>query len=298
MHADPEAVTAASPTLSIDDDGVGWLVFDDPQRSVNVLDEPTMRCLAGCLDEAAERAAAGELSALVIRSAKSGFIAGADIEAIRGIEDPAAGEDGARMGQAVFQKLADLPVPTIAAVHGLCVGGGVELSLACRHRVASDDASTAFMLPEVQLGILPAWGGTTRLPRLVGLQASLDMLLTGRRVNASKARRTGLVDEVLPAPILERLAGDFARERVRGTPVRRVKRSLLTRLLDGTPPGRAVVLRTARKRVLEQTGGHYPAPLRILDVLRRGLGRPVAASLELEARALGELIVTPVSKNL
>ena len=289
-----------NPTFEVDDDGIGWITFDDPVRKLNVLDEPVMRRLADALESAGSRAEDGSMRALIVRSGKSrGFVAGADVTAIAAVEDPAEGEHASRMGQEIFSKITALPVPTVAAVHGLCLGGGTELALACDHRLASDSASTAFGLPEVMLGILPAWGGTTRLPRLVGLQASLDVLLSGGRTRASKARRIGLVDDIFPAELFDEKARAFALDRANGKPPpTRSRGKLVARLLDGTPPGRALVLRTARKQVMKRTGGHYPAPLKILQVVKKGGQGSLATSLDLEARAAGELIVSSVSKNL
>ncbi|MCH1571257.1 MAG: enoyl-CoA hydratase-related protein, partial [Longimicrobiales bacterium] len=274
-----------SPTFEIDDDAIGWITFDDPARSLNVLSEPVMKRFAETLDEA--RAAAGEarVRAVVIRGKDTSFIAGADIDVIGGVEDPDLAEAQIRLGQAIFSKVTTLPVPTVAAVHGLCVGGGVEMSLSCDYRVLSDSDRTTVSLPEVQLGILPAWGGTTRLPRLIGLQAALDMLLTGKKIRASKAKRIGLASAVVPAPIFQEAVRDFTLGLIgeKGAPRTR-KRSLVQRALDDTPPGRRIVLHTARKKVLQQTGGHYPAPLAILDVLRQTLSKSVEEGLAAEAR--------------
>lgn len=289
-----------SPTLEIDAERVGWIVFDDPERPVNVLTESVMMRLGHALDEARAAARESRIRALVIRSGKAGsFIAGADVEAIGAIEDPGEAEAKIRLGQSIFADVSTLPVPTVAAVHGGCLGGGVELVLACDQRVASDAPRTGFALPEVMLGILPAWGGTTRLPRLVGLQAALDMLLTGKQVDARKAKRIGLVAEVLPHDLFVDKARGFALA-LAADPSRggRPKRSWLTRALDDTGPGRRIVLRTARKRVLAETAGHYPAPLRILDLLGEHLGGTVEESLAAEARAAAELVVSPVCKNL
>jgi 3-hydroxyacyl-CoA dehydrogenase/enoyl-CoA hydratase/3-hydroxybutyryl-CoA epimerase len=192
-----------------------------------------------------------------------------------------------------------MPAPTVAAIHGVCVGGGVELALACGHRIVSDSAKTTLHLPEVQLGILPAWGGTTRLPRLIGQQAALDMLLTGKRVDAKKSKRIGLAADIFPAEQFADKTRAFALAVAGGAPVgARRKRGPLSRALDGTAPGRRLVLRLARNKVLETTGGHYPAPLRILDVLGATLGRSLSESLAAEARAAAELVVSPVCKNL
>ena len=288
-----------NPSLEIGEDGVGRVTFDDPDRKVNVLTEAVMTRLADLVSEADGLARQGHLRALLFRSDKSGFIAGADVAAIEAVEDPAEGAEASRMGQAVFRAIEDLTVPTVAAIHGICLGGGTELSLACSHRVASDSPKTVMGLPEVMLGILPAWGGTTRLPRLVGLQAALDMILTGRQVSASKAKRLGLVDTVLPADLFDETAAAFAAARADDrTKSGRARRSLLKRLMDDSVPGRRLVLTMAKRRVLAQTGGHYPAPLKILEVLSRSMGRPLSRALEIEAAAAGELIVSTVSKNL
>jgi len=288
------------PFLEIGEGGIAWITFDDPGRKLNVLTETVMINLGRLVDEVRDGVTDGSVSALLIRSGKSDtFIAGADVDAIAAVEDPLAGEEAARFGQAVFTALETLPIPTVAAIHGVCMGGGTEMSLACRYRVASDAEKTRIALPEVQLGILPAWGGTTRLPRLVGLQAALDMVLTGKTVSASKGRRIGLVDAVFPAELFLAKAEAFTRERLADGPVRTgARKGFLRRLGEDTAPGRRVILAAARRQVMAKTGGHYPAPLRILDVLKRSLGRSVEAALKIEAAAAGELIASRISKNL
>ncbi|HIE61443.1 MAG TPA: fatty acid oxidation complex subunit alpha FadJ, partial [Microbacterium sp.] len=292
--------TSASPTFEIDSDGIGWITFDDPARSLNVLTEPVMRRFAETLDSARAAGREGRIKVVVIRSGKSGsFVAGADVDQIAEIEDPSEAEQKIRLGQAIFMDVETLPVPTVAAIHGVCLGGGVELALACTHRVLSDSKKTQIGLPEVLLGILPTWGGTTRLPRLVGLQAALDLLLTGKQIDTRKARRIGFAGEVFPEHLFEGMVRDFALQAprlLRGASRRKSK--LATRLLDGTLLGRKLVLRTARKRVMSRTGGQYPAPLRILDILDEHLSGTVEASLAAEARLAAELVVSPVSKNL
>jgi len=289
-----------NPTLHVDGDRLAWITFDDQDRTVNVLTEGTMHALAARLTEVEEAVAAGAIRSVVFWSAKPRtFIAGADIDAIADIEDPAEGEALSRFGQSVFMQIEKLPIPTVAAIHGVCLGGGTELALACRFRLLSDSEHTEVGLPEVQLGILPAWGGTTRLPRLVGLRAALDMLLTGDRISASKARRIGIGSEAIPTPLFREKVAAFAR----AAPdleagASRKTRGLIDRLLEDSAPGRRVILRTARRRVMDRTGGHYPAPLAILDLLRKRLGSSVERGMRAEARAAGGLMVTSVSKNL
>ena len=253
------------------------------------------------------------MRALLIDSGKTGsFIAGADVTAIAAVAESGDREvavEAVRAGQALFGRISALPVCTVAAIAGISLGGGTELALACDYRVCDDDDRTRIGLPEVQLGILPAWGGTTRLPRLVGLRAALGLMLTGKPARVSKAKRIGLVDRVFPRQQFRERSLEFARSLAGGTGggaggarrtrarVRR-RRGIAGWLLDGTAPGRAVVLRTARKQVLKRTRGHYPAPLRILDVVRKGIGRPMAKGFELEAGAVGRLVGSPHCRNL
>jgi 3-hydroxyacyl-CoA dehydrogenase/enoyl-CoA hydratase/3-hydroxybutyryl-CoA epimerase len=291
-----------SPRFQADENRIGWITFDDPDRSLNILTEAVMRRFGETLDEARAAAREGRIHVLVVRSGKpASFIAGADIEAIADIEDPAEAEAKIRMGQAVFSDLAAMSIPTVAAVHGVCVGGGLELALACTHRFLSDSKRTSIQFPEVMLGILPAWGGTTRLPRLIGLQASLDMLLTGRKRDARAAKRMGIATEVLPADLFDTKVRDLALELAGGVREEEAPsgpRRLLRRAVDGTVAGRAVVLAIARRKVMSSTGGHYPAPLRILEILKKHAGGRLEESLAAEARAAAELVVSPVCKNL
>jgi 3-hydroxyacyl-CoA dehydrogenase / enoyl-CoA hydratase / 3-hydroxybutyryl-CoA epimerase len=298
MNMKPE--DQAALTLDITGDGVAWLVFDRPDARLNILTRGVLTRLNDFLAEIEAAARDGRVRAVVVRSGKDGsFIAGADVNEIRAITDATEGARGAALGQAVYRRLDLLPVPTVAAVDGLCIGGGTELILACDARIASDRPETKIGLPEVKLGIIPGFGGTTRLPRVVGLRESLAMILTGANVSARKAQRIGLIAERMHPSVLYDRAHDLALELAgaRGLPPRR-KRSLAARALDDTPVGRRIVLRQARRQVMKETGGHYPAPLRALDVIRRSASLPLDDALHVEAQALGELIVTDVSKNL
>ena len=174
---------------------IGVLTIDAPGQKVNVLSGDVLAELGAQL----ERIPHLGLSGLVITSGKPRtFIAGADVREIQAIHDPEEGALAAARGQAIFQRLASLAIPTLAAIDGLCLGGGTELALACRYRVASDFERTFLGLPEVRLGILPGFGGSTRLPRLIGVPAALDLILTGKTVDGSRAFKLGLVDDVLP----------------------------------------------------------------------------------------------------
>ncbi len=292
------AVDRNALTLEVDAGGTAWLTFDRPDSRANILTSGVMQRLDALLGEVEAGAQAGHIKALVITSAKPGmFIAGANIDEIAGITDPAEGEAGSRRGQAVFSRLDRLQLFTVAAVDGVCLGGGTELILACDYRIATDAPATKIGLPEIQLGIIPGFGGTTRLPRLVGLTAALPLILTGKTVTASKAYRMGLVDErVHPAILRERVRALLAEVAAGRRPQAR-KRPLLERI-TGSSLARGFVLSQARKQVLKETKGHYPAPLAALETLTRTESLPLDRALKEEARTLGRLVVTPVSKNL
>lgn len=232
--------------------------------------------------------------ALVLCSGKpDNFIAGADINDFVKIQSALEGETLARFGQALLDRLQALPIPTVAAIHGSCMGGGTELSLACTYRLASDDPKTAIGLPEVMLGLIPGMGGTQRLPRLVGYRAALDVILTGRTLKASRARKAGVVDEVAPRPVLLTaarkaalgLADGSLRPRRRGIPL--AERAL-----------KPLILSRARAEVAKKSGGHYPAPLRAIEAMAHGTATSLDEGLKLEARLFGELSVSPVSRAL
>lgn len=289
---------AAAFDYVIDREGLAQVLFDTPDKAVNVWSRSALDELEQIL---AELTARGEMTAVVFRSSKAdGFIAGADIEMLAGIGSSAEAEALARRGQAVFQQVAGLAVPTVAAIHGACVGGGLEFALACDFLVASDEESTRLGFPEVQLGIIPAWGGTQRLPRRVGLKDALGLILTGRRIGARAALRMGLVDRVVARSQLCQTAEDLARTAVTGrVPAGGGGRSGLTSLiLERNPVGQRVLLSQARKRAREETGGRYPAPFAAIDVIETGLTQGMAAGLEAEAEAVGELAMTPAAGNL
>src|SRR5690606_38802928 len=236
-----ESKNQAALTLEIAGDGVAWLVFDRPDPRVNLLTRDVMARLDALRGELETVPRAGRIRAVVLRSGKDGrFIAGAYVSEIAAITDPAEAEAAAALGQAVFRRLDLLPVPSVAAVDGICLGGGTEMILACDARIASDRPETRIGLPEVKLGIIPGFGGTTRLPRLVGLREALAIILTGSTVSARKAHRIGLISERMhPGVLYERARALRSGERRGGEPPQ-PRRSLVSRALDGTPPGRRV----------------------------------------------------------
>jgi len=238
--------------------------------------------------------------AVVIISGKPDtFIAGADIEEFTRLGSPADAEALSGRGQELMQRVEQFPKPVVAAIHGACLGGGYELALACHWRVATDSPKTQIGLPEVQLGVLPALGGSVRLPRLIGARAALDIILAGKSERPQKALRLGMVDEVVPKSILRQVALGAADRLAReGIPKRGGPAGAVAALLDGTSVGRQLVYRMARKQVLEKTGGNYPAPLAALDVVRTGLERGPPDGYRAERERFGELALTPVSRKL
>jgi len=238
-------------------------------------------------------------SIVLISGKAENFIAGADIEEFTRLHTAEEATALSRRAQDLMNRVADCRKPIVAAIHGSCLGGGMELALACHWRVASDHPKTQLGLPEVQLGIIPGAGGCNRLPRLIGMRAALDIILAGKSERAAKARKLGLIDELVHPAILRdvalRAASRLAQD---GLPARSPKRGVSGWLLDGTPPGRALVYRMARKQLLAKTGGHYPAPLAALDTVRLSLSRGMEAGLAYEALRFGELAVTEVSRNL
>src|SRR6185503_6883168 len=203
------------------------------------------------------------------------------------------GETLSRGGQALLDRLAALPMPVVAAIHGACLGGGLEVALACRYRVASDDARTVVGLPEVMLGLIPGAGGTQRLPRLIGLVAALDLILTGRSLRARRALKAGLVDEVVSPATLVQAAREAAVALADGT-LRPKRRGITLRekLL------RPLIFRKARASVLAKGGQHYPAPLRAIEAVRTGTASAMAEGLKFEAHEFGALAVSDVSRAL
>jgi 3-hydroxyacyl-CoA dehydrogenase/enoyl-CoA hydratase/3-hydroxybutyryl-CoA epimerase len=282
--------------------GVATLLVDDPGERVNTIHPALMLELVGHLDRLEGDPA---VKALVLASGKpDSFVAGAKIELMQGVREAAEAEKLARDGQAVFDRLERFPKPVVAAIHGACLGGGCEWVLACHWRVATDDPRTALGQPEVQLGLIPGGGGTQRLPRLIGVQAALDLILAGKTVKARKAAKLGLVDEVVPAPSLLAIARDRALALAAGKLRREPRRpkgalaALTAFALEDNLLGREVLFRQARKLTLARTGGHYPAPLAALDAVAHGLKHGQAAGLAREARHFGELSVSPVARRL
>lgn len=278
------------------EEGVAMVYLDQQGKPVNVLS----LALIDDLSRVIRRLENGEARAAVILSAKPGvWIAGADIEELGQIRRAEDGERLSRNGHELLDRLERLTIPVVAAIDGVALGGGLEVALACTYRVASDSEKTRLGLPEVQLGLLPGGGGTQRLPRLVGLRAALDLMLTGKQLDGRRARKIGLVDEVVPAPALHDIARRIAVELASGKKTPRAGRAKGSpQWMENVPGVRALILRKARQEVMRKTRGLYPAPLEILSVVEQGLDRPVRAALELEAAGFGRLTVTPEARGL
>lgn len=278
-------------------EGIGQLTLDQPGSEVNILTSETMKALSAALDEVPSRS---DVKALLITSSKSRiFIAGADIKEIEKISTPQEAFEKAEQGKAVFKKLERLKIPTVCVINGACLGGGYELALSCRYRVASFSTNVKIGLPEVNLGILPGFGGSIRLPRLLGLLKALPLILAGRVVSAEEALKLGMVDRLFPEKTLIDDALAFTRSVLKGESVKRpVKKDLMTRFLEDTFIGRGVVFGRAKKDVLSKTKGHYPAPFEIIKLLAKTYGQKGDAPYRAESVRFTELGATPVSKAL
>ena len=282
--------------LEVSDDGIATIWLDQPGKSVNTLAPSTLEAF----DEAVEVIAGDpEIRASVFISAKeNGFVAGADLDALRNFETPEDVRAFTRTGHRTIRKVREAGKPSVAAIHGPALGGGLEVALACDYRIATDRPETRMQLPEVQLGLLPGGNGTQLLPRLVGLQQALPMLLTGKTAYAKPARKMGLVDALVHRPGLHHAAQEAARRLASGklTPDR--DKGLTDRVIESNTLSRRFVYRQARKQVEKETRGNYPAPKRILQCVRTGLEEGFEAGAEAEARHFAELAFTPESKAL
>ena len=276
-------------SLQIDADRIAWLVCDTPGASTNVLSAPVLRDLATQLEEIAAKPPAG----VVIHSAKtSGFIAGADIKEFLKIRTPEEGYELVRAGQTVLQALEYLPCPSVAALHGFALGGGLELALACTYRVGADDAKLSLGLPEVLLGIHPGFGGTVRAVRLIGVRPALDLMLKGKPYKGSRALAAGLIDELVPpSELLERAKARLLRSPPKATA------PFVDKLLN-LGAARPFIARQAASSLRHSVRrDQYPAPYAILDLWQR-YGAAGAESYEAEARSISDLMCTPTSRNL
>lgn len=268
--------------------GLAWLTFDKAGESTNTLSEAAVRELGLALDELEREPP----KALVIRSGKSaGFIAGADIEEFTKIESAEGARALVQRGWDMYNRLAAVRYPTLALIRGHCMGGGTELALACRYRVAVDEPGTRIALPEVMLGIVPGWGGMARLPQVIGPAAALDMMLTGRALNARRAKQLGFADECVPPRVMDNAARMLATS---GRPPRKLP--LMQRLMNG--PLKGFVASQAKKQVMKRARPeHYPAPYAILDMWANYGGDALAVPAD-KPTSMNAIAASPTTKNL
>ncbi|MCF6319631.1 MAG: 3-hydroxyacyl-CoA dehydrogenase NAD-binding domain-containing protein, partial [Proteobacteria bacterium] len=274
-------------------DGVAIVYLDQPSSSVNVLSADMLDGFKKLLDNLESDK---EIKSVVIYSRKKDcWIAGADIKAFMAMKSSDEAEELSREGNKLLTRLSNLSKPVIAAINGATLGGGLEFALACHYRIVSTDKKTVFGFPEVKLGLLPGGGGTQRSVKLAGLRNALDMLLTGKNVYPFKAKKIGLVDELIHKEGLLEAAIKIA---TNGFKRKTRKKGLLDKALEGTSFGRNFVIKKARETVSRKTRGNYPSPLKILDAVEIGLESGFAAGLEAESAGFAYLHGTDACKNL
>ncbi|MGF1775789.1 fatty acid oxidation complex subunit alpha FadJ [Vibrio nomapromontoriensis] len=280
--------------LTIDEQNVAWLSIDVPNEKMNTLQAAFADEMADVFVQLEDKKST--LKGLILHSLKpDNFVAGADVRMLAACTSAEEAQSLAAKGQEMFGQLAEMPFPVVAAIHGPCLGGGLELALACDYRVCTDAPITKLGLPEVQLGLLPGSGGTQRLPRLIGLLPSLDLILTGKQLRAKKAKKLGVVDAMVPETILL----DVAKQLLEKGKKRKAKKlSNKEVVMAGTGLGRKVIFDQAAKKTHAKTRGNYPAADAILDVIKFGLEKGMEKGLEYEAKRFGELVMTSESNAL
>ena len=296
-----------TPVLTVDvRDEVAVVTLDVSDAPVNTFTRAVRDEFVALLDRLDHDQ--GVRAAVLLSGKADVWIAGADVEELVALRSAADAEQLSRLGQALMDRVERMRTPIVAAINGACMGGGLELALACAYRIASENPKTLLALPEVQLGLIPGAGGTQRLPRLVGLRGALDMILTGKNVRPKKALQTGLVDEVVHPAILREIAIRRARELAdaggrdrlaQPRPGARRRTGATQRLLlDDNALGRAVVFRQAREQTLARTHGHYPAPLAAIDAIRTGYLHGRTRGLDAEAKLFGTAAASDVAQQL
>lgn len=284
------------PTISFIED-VAAICLSDDAGSLPVLTPAATAELSRIIGELESRT---KLRGLVIAGTPRGFCGGAEIDTIKSVTDREVGASLAKQGQDIFNRIERLGVPSIAVIHGACFGGALELALACTYRIASVSDSTKLGLPEVKIGIIPGFGGTQRLPKLIGLVPALGIILTGRSVSSREAHKIELVDDLFSSPTDDQIALINAGFDALGRLIhsKRAKRRDFVALLAKIPLIGKLVKYIFRRRILRETKGFYPAPLKAIDVVFDTQGLPSEYGLMIEAQALGEMIVTPECKSL
>lgn len=279
---------------------IATLEFDQPDSKVNLLNSATMQEFAQIINQLAQESQP-QVQALIISSKKDGsFIAGADIKEIEQIHLAAEAKEKSEKGKQILNSLQNLEIITLAVINGACLGGGLELALACKYRVASFSKQIKIGLPEVKLGLVPGWGGTQRLPRLIGLAPALKMILSGQTLSDREALKCGLVDRLFSEARLKEESHNFVNRILDGTEQikRKPYQGLSKVLLENTPLGRAILFQQVKKNILNKTKGFYPAPLKALELIKRTYGKSNRNGFILESEIFSQLAATEVSKNL
>ena len=286
----------SQPALSteLDNDGILTITINVQQESMNIFNQQVMEEFTALANDINHN---DDIKAIILISGKSDcFIAGADITMLQKVQTAVEGTAIVEQAHVMLQGIANSKKPYIVAIDGICLGAGYELSLACNYRIATNNPKTKIGLPEVMLGLLPGATGTTKLSRLISLPAALDIMLTGKQLDAKRALRLGMIDEVVPPSVLIHAAKAAAKRLIKKECPRK-KPPLLQRLLTLPLISHAVIY-TARQQVLKKTFGNYPAPLAILDTIQYGLNKPIKTALAYEAKKFGELSVSPEAKQL
>lgn len=280
-------------TIEKTPEGVAVVWLDHKGEKINKISPDVINLFDGVFTELDKDPT---VKAVVLISKKKDFIAGADIEAFKKVQKPGDFEPITRKGHQILAQLENSKKPVVAAIQGSCLGAGLEIALACTARIAADDRSTKLALPEVMLGLLPGGGGTQRLPRLVGIQKALDMMLTGKNIFAVPAKKMGLVDRLIYKEALLKAAKEFALELAAKPIERKRKETFVNKVLEG--PLKFVVFNQARKMVQGMTKGNYPAPFKIIDCVQIGMSSGMKAGLDAEAKKFEELILSNESRQL
>lgn len=281
-------------SLARQENGIAHLIMDVKGDSMNTLKAEFGDEISEILKEIRQDQT---IAGIVLVSGKTdSFVAGADVHMLANCTSASEATALSRQGQMIFDQLENLSIPVVAAVHGACLGGGLELAMACHAIVCSDSPKTALGLPEVQLGLLPGGGGTQRLPKRVGIQKALDMMLTGKQLRAKQALKAGLVSDVVPNSVLLQTAEKLALSGKVKPKARKL--SMMDKLLEGNGLGRSVLFSKATKMVLSQTKGNYPAPLKIIECIRASVEQAPSKGYQVEADHFGQLVMSDVSAQL
>lgn len=286
--------TQSAFSLEIRDDGIAILTMDVPGESMNTLKMEFAEQVSKVLDEIESNP---QVKGVVLVSGKKdSFVAGADVGMLAACKTAEEAEKLASDGHVMFERIENMKVPFVAAIHGPALGGGLELAMVCHYRVCSDSPKTQMGLPEVQLGLLPGGGGTQRLPRLIGIQQAMKMMLTGTAVRAKQAKKYGIVDDMVPQSILLDVAIEYAKKKK--TKRQPPKLDLMGKFLERTPFGRNTMFGQARKQTRSKTKGNYPSPELIIDCIEAGVTKGIKKGLAVEAKNFGKLVASAESEQL